>query len=479
MGLAEASLSGLSVPLIVDVDGTLLKTDLLVESFLALLSRKPWRALLALAELRKGKAAFKARLASEAEIDISLMPVREEVITFLHGEKARGRKIYLASAADAQLVSALSDHLGLFDGVLGSDGTINLSGAAKADALCERFGRAQFDYVGDSRADLKVWSTCNVAIVAGGRGAWHSGISGGQPGVVEIVGSQPGLRDYIAALRPHQWLKNALVFVPAIAGHVLMTTWFGSILAFISFCLCASAVYILNDLLDLRADRQHPRKRNRPFASGRVPIIHGAVMAPSLLLAAFSLTLFLPKVFAIVLAGYLVLTTLYSFWLKRKVLVDVIALACLYAARVVGGSVATGVLISQWLEAFSIFLFLSLALVKRSGELVDRVKSGRGDPGGRGYRLDDLPVIESMAAASGYLSALVMALYLNSEAVVNLYNKPHRLLLICVALLFWTSRMLLKAHRGQMDDDPIVFAARDRVSLGVGAVCLGVVYISL
>jgi 4-hydroxybenzoate polyprenyltransferase len=297
--------------------------------------------------------------------------------------------------------------------------------------------------------------------------------------VVEIVGSQPGLRDYISALRPHQWLKNALVFVPAIAGHVLMTTWFGSILAFISFCLCASAVYILNDLLDLRADRQHPRKRNRPFASGRVPIIHGAVMAPSLLLAAFSLTLFLPKVFAIVLAGYLVLTTLYSFWLKRKVLVDVIALACLYAARVIGGSVATGVLISQWLEAFSIFLFLSLALVKRSGELVDRVKSGRGDPGGRGYRLDDLPVIESMAAASGYLSALVMALYLNSEAVVNLYNKPHRLLLICVALLFWTSRMLLKAHRGQMDDDPIVFAARDRVSLGVGAVCLGVVYISL
>jgi 4-hydroxybenzoate polyprenyltransferase len=373
----------------------------------------------------------------------------------------------------------LSDHLGLFDGVLGSDGTINLSGAAKADALCERFGKAQFDYVGDSRADLKVWSTCNVAIVAGGRGAWRSGISGCQPGVVEIVGSQPGLRDYISALRPHQWLKNALVFVPAIAGHVLLTTWFGSILAFISFCLCASAVYILNDLLDLRADRQHPRKRHRPFASGRVPIIHGAVMAPSLLLAAFSLTLFLPKVFAIVLAGYLVLTTLYSFWLKRKVLVDVIALACLYAARVIGGSVATGVLISQWLEAFSIFLFLSLALVKRSGELVDRVKSGRGDPGGRGYRLDDLPVIESMAAASGYLSALVMALYLNSEAVVNLYNKPHRLLLICVALLFWTSRMLLKAHRGQMDDDPIVFAARDRVSLGVGAVCLGVVYISL
>lgn len=479
MGLAEASLSEMSVPLIVDVDGTLLKTDLLLETFLALLSRKPWNAFLALTELRHGKAAFKARLAKEAEIDISLMPLREEVVTFLRGEKARGRKVYLASAADAHLVLALSEHLGLFDGVLGSDGKVNLSGTAKAEALCARFGKAQFDYVGDSRADLKVWSTCNVAIVAGGRGAWRSGIAGGRPGVVEITGSSPRIRDYIEALRPHQWLKNVLVFVPAVAGHVLMSTWFGSILAFISFCLCASAVYIVNDLLDLHADRQHPRKRNRPFASGRVPLMHGAVMAPVLLLAGFSLTAFLPRVFAVVLMGYLVLTTLYSFWLKRKVLVDVVTLACLYAARVIGGSVATGVLISQWLEAFSIFLFLSLALVKRSGELVDRVNSGRGDSGGRGYRLTDLPVLESMAAASGYLSVLVMALYLNSEAVVQLYAKPHRLLLICIAVLFWTSRMLLKAHRGQMHDDPIVFAARDRVSLGVGALCVGFVYISL
>ncbi|WP_299721004.1 UbiA family prenyltransferase [Tardiphaga sp.] len=469
----------MSVPLIVDVDGTLLKTDLLIETFLALLSRKPWKALLTLAELRHGKAAFKARLASLAEIDVSLMPVREEVITFLRAEKARGRQIYLASAADARLVTALSEHLGLFDGVLGSDGKVNLSGAAKADALCARFGKAKFDYVGDSRADLKVWSTCNVALVAGGRGAWRSAIASGQPGVVEIIGSPPRLRDYISALRPHQWLKNVLVFVPAVAGHVLMSTWFGSVLAFVSFCLCASAVYIINDLLDLRADRQHPRKRKRPFASGRVPLIHGAMMAPVLLITAFSLTAFLPRVFAVVLTGYLVLTTLYSFWLKRKVMVDVVALACLYAARVIGGSVATGVLISQWLEAFSIFLFLSLALVKRSGELVDRVNSGRGDPGGRGYRLTDLPVIESMAAASGYLSALVMALYLNSDAVMHLYSKPHRLLLLCVAVLFWTSRMLLKAHRGQMDDDPIVFAARDRVSLGVGTLCLGLVYISL
>jgi 4-hydroxybenzoate polyprenyltransferase/phosphoserine phosphatase len=478
VGLAEASLSSMSVPLIVDVDGTLLKTDLLLETFLALLSRKPWRAILALRELRDGKAAFKACLAGEAEIDIALMPVRDEVITFLRGEKARGRKIYLASAADGQLVAALSEHLGLFDGVLGSDGKVNLAGAAKAKALCARFGEAKFDYVGDSRADLKVWSTCNVAIVAGGRGAWRSSITGRQPGVVEIIGARPRIRDYVSALRPHQWLKNMLVFVPAVAGHMLTTTWFGSVMAFASFCLCASAVYIVNDLLDLRADRQHPRKQKRPFASGRVPIIHGAIMAPVLLVAAFSLTLFLPKVFAVVLGGYLLLTTLYSFWLKRKVLVDVVTLACLYAARVIGGSVATGVLISQWLEAFSIFLFLSLALVKRSGELVDRVSSGRGESG-RGYRLTDLPVIESMAAASGYLSALVMALYLNSEAVVQLYTKPHRLLLICVALLFWTSRMLMKAHRGQMDDDPIVFAAKDRVSLGVAVLCLGFVYISL
>jgi 4-hydroxybenzoate polyprenyltransferase len=278
-------------------------------------------------------------------------------------------------------------------------------------------------------------------------------------------------RDYLRALRIHQWLKNILVFAPAVAAHQFDGALFACLLAFISFSLCASSAYILNDLLDLRSDRIHPRKRLRPFAAKRIPIWHGLVLFHVLLLGSVAIALFLPVKFMLVLAGYFFLTCAYSLDLKRRMLVDVLALAGLYGSRLAAGSAAAEVPLSPWLVAFALFLFFSLALVKRIAELTDHLDKGKGTPLGRGYRLGDLPILQSMSMASGYVAVLVLALYINSEAVGQLYRHPDRLWLNCVLLLFWISRMITVAHRGRMHDDPLVFAATDRLTQLVAVSC--------
>jgi 4-hydroxybenzoate polyprenyltransferase len=270
---------------------------------------------------------------------------------------------------------------------------------------------------------------------------------------------------YLRALRPHQWVKNLLVFVPMLAAHQLdVATFFQSLLAFAAFSLVASSVYVVNDLLDLSADRAHPRKRLRPFASGAIPLSQGTGMAGGLLLVGLLLALPLGGSFLAVMGLYCVATTAYSLHLKRRVLVDIALLAALYSIRLLAGGAATGIPLSVWLLAFSIFLFFSLAAVKRQAELVDAAKDGRLGASGRGYQIDDLPILSMMAVASGYLAVLVMALYLASPGVVELYAFPQALWGICCLLLYWVSRMVLVAHRGGMHDDPIVFALRDRVS---------------
>ena len=285
--------------------------------------------------------------------------------------------------------------------------------------------------------------------------------------------------DYVLALRPHQWLKNILVFVPVLAAHRSDYALLASVVAFISFCFCASSVYIMNDLLDLRNDRAHPQKQLRPFAAARIPVMHGVALVPVLLLGSLAVAALLPMEFVLVLVTYFVLTCAYSLGLKRRMLVDVVALACLYGSRLAAGSAATGIPLSPWLAAFAIFLFFSLALIKRFGELKDHLDKGRGDPTGRGYRLDDLPVLRSMATASGYVSVLVLALYINGDIVGALYGHPDRLWLNCILLLFWISRMILVTHRGQMHDDPLVFAATDRSSQLIMLACIVITLLAI
>ncbi len=452
------------VPLVVDLDGALIRTDLLLESGLALLATSPARAFGTLAERRNGRAAFKRRIADQAMLDVESLPVDMQVLNFIRKEREKGRPIYLFSDSDPGFVQKIADHIGVFDGVFGPDCENGLSGAAKADRLCAEFGAGQFDYIGPASEDPSIWRGARKLLVVNASEKQIGNIRTRIPDAQTIGDRHYGWMDYIRAIRLHQWLKNILVFVPAIAAHDIIDSLTTCILAFLSFSFCASSVYIFNDLLDLSNDRKHPRKKNRPFAAGRIPIIQGLVLFPLFLVASLVLCLFLQPAFFLVLVCYYVLTCAYSFYFKKKILVDVVVLACLYGSRIWAGAAATSLLLSPWLITFSVFIFLCLALVKRCAELIDRAEKGTGDPVGRDYRLDDLPALQAMAAASGYVSVLVMALYLNSDAVRSLYARPDILWGLCILLLYWISRTLLMTHRGDMHDDPVVFAVTDRVS---------------
>lgn len=466
--------------LIVDLDRTLVRTDLLHESLFHALATRPGRALAALLALTRGRAALKAALAG-LPFDVTALPYDAAVLAEIRAARARGERTALVSASDARLVRAVADHLGLFDEAHGSDGGVNLKGAAKAAFLADRFGAEGFRYMADSPADLPVWRAAaesgGGAVTVGAGPALRRAAEAAAPGARHLSPREgPVLgRAHLRALRPHQWLKNLLVFLPVLAAHRAEAgSWAAACLAFLAFSLTASSVYILNDLLDLAADRAHPRKRRRPFASGDVPILHGMAMAPLLLLAALLLALLaLPPVFLLVLAGYYALTLAYSLALKRELVVDIVALGGLYTVRIMAGAAAAVVPLSPWMLAFSGFLFLSLAAMKRQTELVDGIRSGRERAAGRAYEAGDLPVVTMMALAAGYVAVLILALYVSSPEVRVLYAAPIWLWAACPVLLYWVSRAIMLAHRGRMTDDPIVFALRDPVSLLCGAAILG------
>lgn len=452
--------------LVVDLDGTLLRSDLLWESFWEVLGhdwRSPAGVALALA-LRDGRAALKRHLTERTSLEVETLPYDPAVLDRIARWRAAGGRTALVTASDERLARQVGAHLGCFDEIHGSDGQTNLKGPEKARFLRERFG-AGFTYIGDSRADLAVWQEAGAAITANASAGVRAELAQRGIAAEHLAGAAAGPRDYLRALRPHQWLKNLLVFLPLLAGHQFaMATLLQALLAFLAFSAIASSVYVLNDLLDLQADRHHPRKRERPFAAGRIPIAHGAAMTAGLLAAGTLLSVLLGPVFFGVMVLYYVMTTLYSLALKRRIVLDICVLAGLYTIRIVAGGAATGVPLSVWLLAFSIFLFFSLAAIKRQAELVDMAQRRTLKSRGRGYVATDLPFIAQAAVAAGYVSVLVMALYVSSPDVAELYPRPDLLWGICLVLLYWITRVALLTHRGEMHDDPVVFAATDRTS---------------
>lgn len=457
-------------PLCVDLDGTLIHSDLLLESFLLLIKQNPLYLLLVPLWLIKGKANLKRQIASRVELDGSALPYTKPLLTWLKEQKAAGRPIWLCTASDERLARAVADHVGCFDGVLASNGEVNLSGRNKAAALVQRFGEKGFVYCGNARIDLDVWAHAAGAVVVNASAALAEAASR----VTKVVAEHPfqsgGIKVVTKALRVHQWAKNALIFVPVAAAHQLtnpQALW-QSVMAFVAFSLCASSVYLLNDMLDLAADRQHHSKCNRPFAAGRLSLLFGLLAAPLLLVVAFGLACLLPAKFLLVLAAYYVATLAYSFSLKRMVMVDVLALAGLYTVRIVAGGAATGIELSFWLLMFAIFIFLSLAIVKRYAELHVMKQQGKLKAQGRGYRVEDLSLLQSLGSSSGYLSILVLALYLNTPDIARMYHHPKLVWLLVPIMLYWISRIWMQTHRGNMHDDPLVFALKDRVSLLTG-----------
>ncbi|CAM4009789.1 UbiA family prenyltransferase [Corallococcus sp. ZKHCc1 1396] len=468
------------VPLAVDLDGTLVRTDTLHENLLVLFKHAPWLLLLAPLWVLRGKAFFKAEVARRARLDVTALPYNEEVLAFLREEHARGRRLILATAADRRIADAVAAHLGLFSDVLASEAGVNLSGTRKLARLREVLGT--FDYAGNDAVDLPLWrESRQVVVVHATAGVLLQARGMGRP-VHRVFEAKPaGLRVWVRALRVHQWAKNALVFVPLLAAHKATQAGMAprAVLAFVAFSLCASSVYVLNDLLDLASDRRHPTKSKRPFASGDLPVRAGIVLAPVLLgLAAVVALGTLPLSFAALLGVYWVLTLAYSLRLKQVVMLDVLVLAGLYTVRIFGGALAVGVPTSSWLLMFSTFLFLSLALLKRLSEVRRLRQSNEVSAHGRGYLAQDYELVASLGTAAGQVSVLVLALYITSKEVTALYVHPERLWLLCPVMLYWVGRIWVLAHRGLVNEDPLVFALRDRVSYVVGLVAALVLWVA-
>ena len=473
---AQAGLAA-PAPLCVDLDGTLLRTDSLHEALVSALRRAPWLLLALPFWLLRGRAPFKREIARRAAIDPALLPYDAGVLELIRAERAKGRRIVLATAADAQLAEAIASHLGLFDEVLASDGVSNLKGERKAAALRQRFGERGYDYVGDSRADDAAWCSAGVAYVCsrGGPGPARRAEARGVR-AVPIV-RRPLLRfPLMRALRPHQWVKNLLVFVPLVTAHRIHDDMAmrASLLAFAAFSLAASGAYVLNDLADLDHDRRHPQKRARALAAGDLPLWAGALLAPLLLALAFALASPLQGRFVAELACYVVATMAYSMWLKRLVLVDVFTLAGLYAIRILAGAAAIPVPVSHWLLVFSLFMFLSPALVKRYAEFSGLARRDAAKAPGRGYATGDRTVVGLMGVVCGQLSVLVFALYITSPEIRVLYARPELLWVACPILLYWVARVWLLAYRDELHEDPLVFALRDPASLALGVATLAV-----
>jgi 4-hydroxybenzoate polyprenyltransferase/phosphoserine phosphatase len=459
-------------PLIVDLDGTLILTDMLHESALRVSRDSPRDLLRMPFWLARGKAVLKRELAGRGEFDATSLPYNLVLLEWLKAQRALGRRLILCTASDRVFADAVAAHLDVFDEVMASDGTVNLAGHHKAEALEQRFGKGGFDYAGNSSADLKVWRRARRAIVVNA----SAGLAARAAQLCEVEREFPaaprGLNAWRKVLRVHQWLKNLLLFVPMLAAHELSShaLWSTMMLAFVSFSLCASTVYIANDLLDLESDRAHPRKRLRPFASGAVPVWMGVALAPLLLVVSLALGAMVGGGFLPWLLVYFILTCAYSWGLKRLMLVDCVTLAVLYTLRIIAGAAAADMPLSFWLLAFAVFLFLSLAFVKRYAELQSQALQGKSKVHGRGYYTSDAVPVQTMGISAGYAAAVVLALYLNSDTVVMLYAKPEAVWGAVPVLLFWISWIWMRAHRGEMHDDPLVFAVKDKASLLAGLV---------
>ncbi|HEY1575620.1 MAG TPA: UbiA family prenyltransferase [Terracidiphilus sp.] len=468
-------------PLCVDLDGTLVKSDTLVDSLLVMARTRPITLLRLPGRLRHGKAAFKAFVSSHVELDVTHLPYNRKLIQFLQQEHARGRELYLATGANLTLAQSVAKHLGIFNGVLGSDDSTNLTGSRKLACLQNRFGQGGFAYVGNGSVDLPLLSSATERMLANPTLSLRSQLRkrGIAPSHVFNERANP-LRSFLNALRPHQWAKNLLIFLPTLLAHHHSLSILGkALLAFICFCATASGTYVFNDLLDIEADRRSSRKRSRPFASGDLSPLTGVIASIILVAAGLGLASLLPLDFLLWLVFYAASTLAYSLYLKRLALVDVLVLSGLYTLRLLAGGAATDTVISHWLAGFAIFLFFSLAIVKRFAELQSIRLSGAQLKNGRGYLMSDIEQLRSFGTASAFAAVVVFANYISGREVVLLYRHAHDLWLIVPLMILWLCRVWLLASRGELDEDPVAFALTDPASLVIGAAVLTIVLMAI
>ena len=458
-------------PLCVDLDGSLVRSDTLSDSFLVLVRTHPALLFALPGRLLHGKAALKAFIAAYISLDVAHLPYNRKVLQFLHEEKARGRAIYLVTGADVGLAQRVAAHLGIFTGVLASDGQVNLTGNRKLDRLRSQLGDGEFDYIGNDAPDLPLLAQAREPMVANPsfRLRLKLRMRGIRP-TRTFAERASGLWSVLVAMRPHQWAKNLLIFLPLLLAHVIaVNRLLSALLAFCCFSLTASSAYIVNDLLDVESDRRHAQKRQRPFATGDLSALAGFCIAALCLLLALSGARLLPVEFYAWLIFYLAAALAYSWYLKRFALVDVLVLSGLYTLRLLAGSAATDSHISPWLAGFSVFLFFSLAMVKRFAELENLRIGGLPPRNGRGYLVADTDQLRSFGTSSAFAAVMVFAIYISGSDVMKLYRRPQLLWLIMPFMILWLCRVWLLASRGELNEDPLVFALTDRMSLAIGA----------
>ena len=462
-------------PLCLDLDGTLIATDSLAESLVVMIKTKPLYFFLLPLWILRGKYYFKSKIEQNSKLSPDKLPYIAQVLEFAKTEKAKGRMIVLATATMQGIADKIADFLGIFDLVIGSKHGINLRSNHKRDKLVELFGEKGFDYAGDSKADIKVWKSADNSIIVNPN---NSVLSKAKAiGNVQIVIKEDfsPIKAYIKQIRVYQWIKNILLFLPFILAHKLFNTEIiaNVAISFVSFSALASFVYILNDLMDLEADRIHPRKKFRPLASGKITLFRAFQLLPLLLIVSFGLSLiFLPISFTFILISYALTNIIYSIYAKKIMVLDIIILSSFYSIRIIAGAIAAGVIISPWLIEFSIFFFFSLAALKRFSELLNLKEHNQTSAKRRGYLVTDLYLVQSFGVISGYISVLIISFYVHSDAVILLYKSPEILWAISPCLLFWISRIWILAHRGLMNDDPIVFTGKDKVSYLIGLIII-------
>lgn len=483
------------VPLCVDLDGTLVKSDTLVDSVLVMGRQRPSALLRIPGWIAQGKAQFKRRVTSAVQLDVEHLPYNRPLLEWLREEHGAGRAIYLATAADRALAERIAEYLGIFAGVLASDGSTNLAGKNKLQAFRDRFGE-RFCYIGNAKPDAVLLCACESPMTANPHRALTTRLRGAGTVTAASFEDRSGLlKSWLRAIRLHQWAKNTLIFVPLLLAHDWrISALTACVVAFFSFGLCASATYILNDLLDLEADRRHPRKRRRPFAAGDLSAVAGTGAVVLMMAVSLALAITLPHIVAQVpgavspddryrflewLALYTVTTLTYSFYLKRKILLDVFVLSGLYTVRILAGAAAADVAMSPWLAGFSVFFFLSLAFVKRFSEVESLRERGGTKTAGRGYLVSDLEQLRAIGTGSMFAAVVVMTLYINNPETARLYHHTGRLWLVDIILLLWLAQVWMLASRGQMHDDPVVWAITSRRSLFLGLVMAIVVWSAL
>jgi 4-hydroxybenzoate polyprenyltransferase/phosphoserine phosphatase len=459
--------------IVVDLDGTLIKTDILWESLLLLAKQKPFKFLIAPLWLLSGKSYFKKRIFDYVSPDVSVFPYNEELLSFLQKSKEEGKTLILASATDERIVKQVSEHLHLFDSAFGTTANNNLKGKHKLELINHICNGNRFDYVGNEKADIPIWHASEKAYAVTNSKKLIDKIPK-KSDKIHIFSPPRNLKTYLKALRPHQWVKNILLFVPLVLSHEITSVdrIFDILISFFAMSLCASSIYILNDLLDIESDRYHSKKKNRPFAAGLISVPSGLAMSCLLLFISFLVgLLLLSHQFIIALLSYFILTTIYSLFLKKYLLLDVITLSALYSLRVYAGSVAISIFLTPWLIAFSSFFFLSLAFLKRYVELKEIEFGIYKKLKGRSYISDDIQVVQTSGITSGYMSVLIFYLYItNSKEVAELYSNQMWLWFIGPFLIYWLTRIWILAKRGNVDSDPILFAIKDGTSWIIGIV---------